>query len=320
MNATPPLTARPADVALQRNWLPPLLIVLGMTLLPGMDAIAKSLAGLAAVSTISLFRNLTQVVLMAPLAWRDTHGSTGGGKLWPLANARLHILRGAFMVSTGMLFFAAVQLMPLADTLAISFIYPFIVALLSPLVVKEHLSRAQLACVLLGFVGVLVIVRPGSGVFGPAALLPVLSAFGYAAYVLVTRLLARQDAPTSVLQFWMGVFGCLWVLPVFGFAALFDYAPLGFFVSDAGAIGKIIAMGLFGTLGHWLITSGARHVSASVQAGLGYAEIITATLLGWIFWRDFPDIWSWVGIAIIIGSGIWLLKLQASPGKATGQT
>jgi drug/metabolite transporter (DMT)-like permease len=311
MNATPPLAARTADAAMQRHWLPPLFIILGMTLLPGMDAIAKGLAGLATVSAISLFRNLTQVALMAPLAWRAS-----GGRLWPLANARLHMLRGVCMVSTGMLFFAGVQRMPLADTMAITFIYPFIVALFAPLVVKEHLSRAQLACVLLGFAGVLVIVRPGSGVFGPAALLPLLSAFGYAAYVLITRLLARQNAPTSVLQFWMAVFGCLWLLPVLGLATLFDFAPLTFFVSDMTALGKIILMGLFGTLGHWLVTSGARHVSASVQAGLGYAEIITATLLGWIFWRDFPDLWSWVGIAIIIASGIWLLKLQASPGKA----
>jgi drug/metabolite transporter (DMT)-like permease len=305
MNATPPRIGDHHNAASQQVWLPALLIFLGMTLLPGMDAIAKALTGIATVSAISCVRNLTQMVIMAPFAWKDS-----GGKLWPLAHARLHALRGLCMVGSGLLFFAGVQRLPLADSLALSFIYPCLVACLSPLLLKEHLNLRQLLAILLGFAGTLIIIRPGSGIFGTAALLPLCSAIGYAGYVLVTRKLVQQDAPTSVLQFWMGLFGSLWVLPVFAIAMLFDLPDLRFHLTHSAALLGIIAMGVFGTCGHWLVTTGARHVSANVQAGLGYSEIITSSLLGWIFWRDFPDMWTWIGILIIIGSGIWLVALQ----------
>jgi S-adenosylmethionine uptake transporter len=305
MNATPPPKLDIKNAASQQLWLPILFILMGMMLLPGMDAIAKSLAGLATVSTISGLRNATQVVIMAPFAWRDS-----GGKIWPLPHLKLHLLRGFFMVASGMLFFAGVQRLPLADNLALSFIYPFLVACLSPWLLKEYIGRWQIFAILLGFAGALIIVRPGSGIFGTAALFPLTSAFGYAGYVIVTRKLVQQDAPTSVLQFWMGLFGSLWVLLVLLLAQIFDFPALRFHLADATTLLAIIAMGAFGTVGHWLVTNGARHVSANVQAGLGYSEIISTAALGWIFWHEFPDFWTWVGVAIIIGSGIGLVKLQ----------
>jgi drug/metabolite transporter (DMT)-like permease len=306
MNATPPPIHAKKYAATRQVWLPVVLIVLGMILLPGMDAIAKALAGLATVSAIAFVRNLTQLLIMAPVAWRDS-----GGKLWPLPHAHLHSLRGLCMVGSGMLFFAGVQRLPLADNMALSFIYPFLVACLSPLILKEHLSVRQMLAILLGFAGTLIIVRPGSGIFGSAALLPLCSAFGYAGYVLVTRKLVQKDGPTSVLQFWMGLFGSLWVLPIFVIAMAFDLPGLRFHLANTTALLGVIAMGLFGTVGHWLVTKGARHVPANVQAGLGYSEILTASLLGWIFWHDFPDMWTWIGIAVIISSGIWLVSLQS---------
>jgi drug/metabolite transporter (DMT)-like permease len=307
MNATPKNHAAPPCAAVQKSWLPSLLIMGGIMLLPGMDAIAKGLTGLATVSTISFFRNATQVALMALPAWRES-----GGALWPLPRAWLHMLRGLLMVATGMAFFAGVQRLPLADCLTITFVYPFLVACMSPLLLGEHLQLKHAVAIVLGFVGTLIIIRPGSGVLGHAALLPLVSAVGYAGYVIVTRKLAQTETPTSVLQFWMGLFGSLWVLPVFGLAMVMDWPQLRFHLTGEHTLWAILVMGLLGSLGHWMITKGARHVSANVQAGLGYAEIITATLLGWLIWRDFPDLWSWLGISIVIGSGLWLMRLQTS--------
>ncbi len=305
MNATPPPRTVSPYVATQHLRLPVLLIIFGMAVLPGMDAIAKGLAGLATVSTIAFIRNLTQALIMAPVAWRHSSGN-----LWPLPHLKFHAMRGFFMVGSGMLFFAGVQRLPMADNLALSFIYPFLVACLAPVLLKEHINRWQMLAILLGFTGILIIVRPGSGVLGFNALLPLTSAFGYAGYVLVTRKLVVQDAPTSVLQFWMGVFGSFWALPVFAVALIFDLPAIGFQLANTTALCSIIAMGLLGTAGHWLVTKGARHVSANVLAGLGYSEIITTTILGWIFWHDFPDQWTWLGISVIISSGIWLVRLQ----------
>jgi S-adenosylmethionine uptake transporter len=268
MNATPAAKFDAKNAASQQMWLSVLLILLGMVLLPAMDAIAKSLVGLATVSTIACVRNITQVALMAPVAWR-----TSGGKLWPLPHLKFHILRGFFMVSSGMLFFASVQRLPLADNMALSFIYPFLVACLSPWLLKEHIGHWQILAILLGFAGALIIIRPGSGIFGTAALLPLSSAFGYAGYVLVTRELAQQDTPTSVLQFWMGVFGSLWTLPVLALAQGFDVPELRFHLANLNALLSIIIIGLVGAAGQWLVTKGARHVSANVQAGLAIARL-----------------------------------------------
>jgi S-adenosylmethionine uptake transporter len=315
MNATLPQNTTPTYVAAQQLWLPVSLIVLGMILLPGMDAIAKGLAGLATVSTLSWIRNLTQLLIMAPVAWRASRG-----KLWPLPHLKFHILRGFFMVSSGMLFFAGLQRLPLADNMALSFIYPFLVACLAPALLQERINRGQMLAILLGFAGALIIIRPGSGIFGVSALLPLTSAFGFAGYVLVTRKLVQQDAPTSVLQFWISIFGSLWVLPVFAVAWAFDVPILKFHLANITALLCCIGIGLFGTVGFWLITKGARHVSANMQAGLGYSEIITTTILGWIFWHDFPDHWTWLGICVIIGSGIALIKLQKLPENANENT
>lgn len=305
MNATLPQSTAPTYAATQQQWVPVLLIILGMIVLPGMDAIAKGLTGLATVPTISLIRNLTQLLIMAPVVWRASNG-----KVLPLRHLKFHVLRGFFMVSSGMLFFAGLQRLPLADNMALSFIYPFLVACLAPALLKEHINRWQMIAILLGFAGALIIIRPGSGVFGISALLPLTSAFGFTGYVLVTRKLMQLEPSTAVLQFWTSTFASLWSLPVFAIGWAFDLPAVQFHLATTTALLYAIIIGLFGTVGFGLVTKGARHVSANVLAGLGYSEIITTTILGWIFWHDFPDQWTWLGIFVIIGSGIWLVRLQ----------
>jgi S-adenosylmethionine uptake transporter len=305
MNATPPQSIDPTYAATQQPWLPVLLIILGMIVIPGMDAIAKGLTGLATVPTLSLIRNLTQLLIMGPVAWR-----TSAGKLWPLPHLKLHALRGFFMVSSGMLFFAGLQRLPLADNMALSFIYPFMVACIAPVLLKEQINRWQMIAILLGFAGAMIIIRPGSGIFGISALLPLTSALGFAGYVLATRKLMQLDASTSELQFWTSVFASLWVLPVFAIGWAFELPAAQFHLVNTQVLLWAIAIGLLGTVGFGLITLGARHVSTNVLAGLGYSEIITTTVLGWVFWHDFPDQWTWLGIVVIVCSGIWLVQLQ----------
>lgn len=302
MNATP----SPAAAAPDRSTLWSIVIILmGMTILPGMDAIAKALTGIASVSMISLIRNLTQVGLMAPGAWRAT-----GGQLHPGPQLKLHMLRGLCMVGSGMLFFAGVQQLPLADNMAISFVYPLLVALIAPIWLGERLTLPMLGVMLFGFAGVIVIVRPGSGLFGAAALLPLLSALGYAAYVLTTRQLARSGTNTSLMQFWMAVFGALFVLPVMLAGELLGIATLKPHVAEPIAWVGMIGMGIFGSVGHMLVTTGARHVSAGSVAALGYFELIPAAILGWVFFHNVPDHWSMAGAAMIVGSGLLLMLVQ----------
>ena len=214
------------------------------------------------------------------------------------------------MAGTGLFFFAGVQLMPLADTIAITFVYPFIVAVLAPLVLRERLHWREAIAVGAGFGGALLIIRPGGAAFSPVAFLPLGAATCYAFYFLITRSLARAEIPVAHMQFWSAIFACLWV-GIAGFAApKFGLSSLGFSASGGLVLLVLIAMGAIGTLGHWMITHAARHVPASISAGLGYVEIVNATLLGWFIWGDFPHALVWAGIAVVISSGVWLARLQ----------
>jgi drug/metabolite transporter (DMT)-like permease len=294
-----------------RPLLPVSFVLLAMILLPGMDAIAKGLTGLASISVISFVRGLTQMVMMAPGAWVSSQG-----RLWPLPHWPLHMLRGFCMVSAGMCFFAGVQILPLADNLALSFVYPLITVLVAPLWLNERLEARQILILALGFIGVLCIIRPGSGVFGAAALLPLASAFGYSAYVILTRRLAVAEVPMQVMQFWMAAFGSALTLPVMAAGMLLGINELSPWMIGTAPMTGMIAMGVIGTVGHMLITMGARHLSAGLVSGLGYAEIIPTTLIGWLFWHELPDLWSWIGFALVTASGMLLILLPARHRQA----
>ena len=284
-------------------------IIIGTMLLPGMDAIAKSLKGLASVATITLVRNVAQVGLLLPFALYRYGKAAFHIKDW-----YIQLVRSLCIVLCGMSFFAAVQRMPLADALAISFVHPMIVAAFSPFILGEHLSRRQWAAVGLGFLGSLIIIRPGSGIFGFSAALPLAAALFYAGYGLATRRLATGAVPVILLQLWSGIFSSLLIVPVMVVLVMIAahtmaISAISFTVPTGQTTLALLAMALFGTTGHLLITRGARHVSATLTAGLGYVEIISATALGWYFFGNFPDFWTWLGLALIIVSSIWLTRI-----------
>lgn len=281
-------------------------IILGTMLLPGMDAIAKGLKGHASVATITCVRNVVQVGLLLPLVIYQY-----GISSFRVVDWHFHFVRSFCIVFCGITFFASVQLMPLADALAISFVSPMIVAALSPVVLQEHLTRWQWAAVVMGFAGALIIIRPGGHAFGLTAFLPLISALFYAGYGLATRKLTIGSTPTLLLQFWSGLFSTLLIVPVMLIGNAFAVPPLMFVVPENKILLLLLAMGVFGTCGHLLITFGARHVSALLTAGLGYSEIISASILGWYFFHNFPDFWTWTGVIIIVASGLWLTRLAS---------
>jgi drug/metabolite transporter (DMT)-like permease len=286
---------------------PALMVVAGNAIFPVMDGIAKGLAGMATVSTIAFFRYLTQVVLSAPSAYRQTGGRFLPRRPWLLA------LRGLLFCVSGLLFFAGVQRLPLADNLAITFVYPLFVWCIAPFLLHERIAPRAVAALAVGFTGTLIIIRPGTGAFGPAVIFPLLFAVCYAGYTISTRALAQGDDAPSVLQFWTAIYSALFTLVVFAIGALADVPSLALHFTPGHVLvsaGAILAMGIVGTIGHWLVTSGARHLSAPMQSGLSYTEIVSATLLGWVVWGDLPDAATWLGLSLVVTSGIWLLRIN----------
>lgn len=268
-----------------------LCLLAAMAIVPAMDAIAKDLTERYAVLEVVWARYFFHFLLLGPLVLlRHRRAALLPPRFW------LQTLRGLFLLAATGLFFAALARMPLADALALIFVSPLFVTAVSPVLLGESVGTRRRIAVGVGFLGALLIVRPGSGVFDWAALLALAAGLIYGCYILVTRMLSGT-APTSVTLTHTALLGALvtslavpfvWVTP--------SLVDLGF----------MLAIGLIAAAGHFLVIRAYDFASASFLAPFGYAEIVTATLLGYFVFGDFPEPVTWLGIAVVIASGIYI--------------
>jgi drug/metabolite transporter (DMT)-like permease len=274
-----------------------LLIVAAVTTFAVMDTTAKYLARTYPVPSIVWARYAAQTLfLIAVLAPRR--------KLDLLRTRRpgLQIGRGCVLAASTMLYFSALALMPMAEAAAITFLSPLILTVLSAWLLKERVRRSAWAALIAGFVGVLIIIRPGGEVFTPAAVLPVLTAVCFAIYQLLTRKLAGIDSTMTTL-FYSAVVGTL-VLTV----ALPAHWKLPETVLD----GVLFAvLGVLASLGHFVLIRAFEHAAPSVLAPFVYSQLVGVLVLGYLVFGDFPDGWSLSGMAIIVLAGAWIAARQA---------
>jgi drug/metabolite transporter (DMT)-like permease len=211
---------------------------------------------------------------------------------------KLQLLRALFMpVMTGLNFWA-LQYLQLAETGSIQFSVPIIIALVAAPMLGERMDRARWTAIAVGFLGVLVIVRPGTQGFHPALVLSIINAVLYALFNLMTRQLAAHDSPETT-QFYTSLGATLVITP---FALAAWQAPPG-----ALQWAILILMGIAGGLGHYLLALAHRYAPASVLAPFLYQQIIWMVLLGYLVFGDVPDTAVVVGAAIVIASGGYLL-------------
>jgi drug/metabolite transporter (DMT)-like permease len=208
----------------------------------------------------------------------------------------MHVVRASFMIAATGFFFAALHYLPIADTLAIFFVQPLVLTLLSPLVLGEHVGIRRWIAVLIGFVGTLIIIRPGFQELNPGVFMALASGTCLAIYLLLTRKIAGS-APAMVTTFYTSLCGAV----IMSVIVLFVWetptpAEWGFFV-----LLSLIANG-----GHYLIVKSYDHAEASLLAPLAYTEMVMATIAGWYFFGDFPDLWTFVGVAILIACAIYI--------------
>jgi drug/metabolite transporter (DMT)-like permease len=236
-----------------------------------------------------LFHAVLSAALMAP--------KFGGG--FPRTRRpKLQFVRAMFMpVMTGLNFWA-LQYLQLAETGAIQFSVPIIIALIAAPLLGERMDRARWVAIAVGFIGVLVIVRPGMQGFHPALLLSIINAVLYALFNLMTRQLAAHDSPETT-QFFSSVGATLAITP-FALAA---------WQSPPGALQWVVLVliGFSGGLGHYLLALAHRYAPASVLAPFLYQQIIWMGLLGYLVFGDVPDAAVLGGGAIVIASGSYLL-------------
>ncbi len=267
------------------------LMLGAMVLLPIMDGVAKHLQARYPVGQVVWARYTFHLLAMLPFVL----ARFGPRALWP-RRLGVQLLRGTLLLAATFLFFSAIRTMPLADALALFFVSPLVVTLLATVVLGEPVGWRRSLAVGIGFLGVLAIVRPGSAVVGPAALLALGAGTMHGLYMLVTRKLAGSAPPLVTLAY-TAVVGALATSALVG---VWWVAP------SPGDLAAMVLLGVLAAAGHFLIIKAFDHAPAAWLAPVGYAEIVMTTIVGYLGFGDFPAVWTWVGIAIVVGSGLYI--------------
>jgi S-adenosylmethionine uptake transporter len=274
-----------------------------MLILPGIDAIAKWLSGAISSGQIAWSRFFFQTLLMLPLYLR-----TRGPVLTPALP--MHAMRGALIALATLLFFSALKYLPLADAISIFFVEPLILTLLSALFLAEPVGWRRMTAVAVGFAGSLLIIRPSFQALGLPALLPLGTALSFAVYLILTRKLALHEHPAR-MQFYAGLFGGLVMTAALVGGDALDIAVLSFVWPNREQWLLLASLGVIATTGHLMVVHAFQRGSAGLLAPFQYVEIIGATILGVIFFADFPDALTWTGVGIIVGSGMYIFHREA---------
>ncbi len=261
-----------------------------------LDASAKWLVQSLPVVQVVWLRFAIHVVWMAVLL-APAHGR----RLVRMRRPRLHALRALMLASMTGLNFFALQYLQLAETGAIQFSVPILIALLSAWWLGERLDARRWAAIALGFVGVLLVLRPGSQAFHPALLLAVANAMLYAGFNLLTRRMAATESPEAMQL--LSALGAALVLAPFGLAVW--QTPQT--ASQWTALGLC---GLMGGLGHLFVAQAHRDASAAVLGPFLYQQILYMTLWGWLVFHQVPDAFVVAGAAVVVASGLYLLWME----------
>ncbi len=274
-----------------------------MMLLPLMDSIAKWLAMNEAIAPgqITFARFLIQLVLTAALIVA-LHGFGALRAVSMVGN----FIRGLLIGSASLLFFTAVKYMPVADAISVFFVEPMIVTMLSAVFLKEPVGWRRWLAVVTGFFGALIVIQPSYELFGPISLLPLGTATLFSFYMILNRSLSGRDS-ALVMQFMAGAGGTaitgLALLAGYNFG-LADMQP-GLPVNGV-VISLLLCLGILATFGHMAVTQAFKHAPASILAPFQYLEIVSAAAVGLVVFGDFPSASKWLGILIIIGSGLFV--------------
>lgn len=296
-------------------------IVVAMLMLSLQDSVIKWLGATYALHEIVLSRSviaaaLTLIVLAASSRMGDLRT-----RRWSL-----HLTRGLLLVATNSFFFLALVAMPLAEAVAMFFVAPLFITILSAVVLREPVGRRRLAAVLIGFAGIVIMVRPGSGLFGYTALSPVAAAATYAVMQILTRRLGATDSAAALAFYVQAVFIvvgiAMWLAVGDGRFAGSDDPSLDFLLRrwrmPTGV--DLLLFGLVGLLiavASVLLFQAYRITEAATIAPFEYIALPFATLWGFLIWGDVPDALALLGMTLIVGSGVFIV-LRSEQLAASG--
>ena len=269
--------------------------LLAWVMLPIMDGFAKYLSVELPVLQITWARYFFTVVFILPLmffffkkylVWTD--------------KPKLQLIRGLILLTANISFFYSISVISLPKALTLAFVAPLVVTAFSPFFLSETVGYRRWAAVIIGFIGSLVVIRPGFLEINLASLAALGTGIMYGFYLIITRKLSTSDNPLLTLLL-TGVVGAIiattfmpfvWVSPTFNQWSI------------------MAAIGLFACIGHLFIILSLRYADASKLAPLSYFEIVTNIIIAYYFFGDFPDSWSFLGLFIIVLSGIYISRRE----------
>ena len=273
-----------------RHALP--LFVLAGFCLSALDATAKYLVRDHALLVVVWARYAGQMVVVTPFAWHRA-----GPDFWRTRKPRLQLLRSAFLLLATLGFWGGLRYLPLAEASSITFLAPAFVVLLSWPLLRERATRARRIASAVGFIGILILLRPGSAVMHPAVLLLIGAALSNALYQLLTRKLLDESAHATL--FYSASVGTLALTLGLPFATDLDRLV-------AVGLGPLVLLGVLAGLGHWFMTKAYLSAPASLLTPFTYLQMLWATAFGYLLFDQHPDGLSGLGMAIVVASGVGL--------------
>ncbi len=276
------------------------LVLVAMAILPGIDVCAKFL-GQQGVPVVQMVwaRFFFGSLFTLPFAL----AVDGKNALRPV-NPFFNALRATLLIAGTICFFMALHTLSIADTLAIYFVQPILITALSPLLLRETVGIRRWITVAIGFIGVLIIIRPGLVAFNVGSMFALASGTASALYIIVTRhLTGKANAMVTTFQ-----------SSVIGAVGLTLAAPLYWLPVSGQQWLLLILLGAIAIAGHYLITKAYDYAEASLLSPFNYTEMIMAVVMGWYFFGDFPDNWTFVGVAILITCAIYISVRERAKG------
>jgi drug/metabolite transporter (DMT)-like permease len=268
-----------------------------------MDALVKLATQRHPTGQIIFFRNL---VALLPLYFFIRQA--GGFSILRTRYLGQHMLRSLAGIASMILGFLAFAYMPLADAVAIGLSGPIFLTALSVPMLGEHVGWRRWSAVFVGFIGILIITRPGSGVFGLAAFLPLGGAFFYAFAMVQIRKLSKSEPPANIVFYFtvMAIFLSAVTLPW----QWVNPTPL--------TLAYLIAIGLLGGFAQMAMTHAFRLAPVAVVAPFDYTALVFATGFGYAIWGQIPDRFVWTGAAIVIASGLYIIHRETVRRRQAG--
>ena len=300
--------ARSAPARADRPFKGIALILASTVFLGTSDVTAKYLSATLPSIEIAWIRFLVFALIMSP-------AMVPGSPLYALQSSRpgLQLLRGAALVGSSLFFISGLRFLPIAEASATGFVAPLFVTALSIIFLGEKVGMRRWIATAVGLVGVIIILRPGTGAFHPAAFFPLVSALAWACTLIMTRMMSGSDRAITTMTY----------SAVAGLCILSAMVPFVWVTPTWHDIMFGVLIGVASTAGQWIVVLAFRYADASVLAPFSYTQLLWVSILGFLVFGEVPDIWTITGAAFIVASGLYTAhrerirrsQLLAVPGE-----